>query len=190
MILQIVGGIIRAVLAAYGGRLVEQGLLTDQQLTQGVGAVIVLVTIAWSIWQKSRAHTVPGGAFNPDAMVKKATSANTGGTPVPPCNDGSASVDALLLIAMVFLVLGMALYALPSPLVDRPVPEVVCGRPAGEWLQVVQVEDRRPFFARLVASLRCRPGLAVVYGTNATNGTDKSLSVSISKVEITGGAKF
>ena len=96
MIPQIIGGILRAVMAAYGGRLVEQGMLTDQQLTQGVGAVIVLVTIAWSIWQKGRAHTVPGGAFNPDAPVKKAT-------PVPPCQDGFISWSLLFSLAGIFL---------------------------------------------------------------------------------------
>jgi hypothetical protein len=72
MILQIVGGIVRTVLAAYGGKLVESGLITSDQLSQGIGAVVVLLTLLWSVWQKRRAATTPGGAFNPNAEVRKA----------------------------------------------------------------------------------------------------------------------
>jgi uncharacterized membrane protein YdjX (TVP38/TMEM64 family) len=72
MIIQIVGGIVRTVLAAYGGKLVESGLITADQLSQGIGAIIVVLTLLWSIWQKRRAATTPGGAFNPNAEVRKA----------------------------------------------------------------------------------------------------------------------
>lgn len=76
MILQIIGGIVRAVLAAYGGKLVESGLITADQLSQGIGAVIVLLTILWSVWQKRRAATTPGGPYNPHAEVRKAKRAH------------------------------------------------------------------------------------------------------------------
>ncbi len=72
MILQIIGGIVRTILAAYGGTLVESGLITSDQLSQGIGAVVVLIAIFWSGWQKRRAATTPGGAYNPNAEVRKA----------------------------------------------------------------------------------------------------------------------
>jgi hypothetical protein len=72
MILQILGGIVRTVLSAYGGNLVAEGWLTQEQLTSGTGAVLVLLAIAWSVWQKSRTRTTPGGEFNPRAEVRKA----------------------------------------------------------------------------------------------------------------------
>lgn len=55
MILQILGGIIRTILAAYGGKLVESGLITSDQLSQAIGAIIFFITLAWSIWHKYRA---------------------------------------------------------------------------------------------------------------------------------------
>ncbi len=98
MIAQIIGGIVRAVMAAYGGRLVEQGMLTDQQLTQGIGAVLVLITIGWSVWQKSRARTVPGGEFNPEAPVKKAQEIGDRKSEI-----GKISLSLLLSLAGIFM---------------------------------------------------------------------------------------
>lgn len=55
MILQIIGSIVRTILAAYGGKLVESGLISSDQLTQAIGAIIFFLTLAWSMWQKYRA---------------------------------------------------------------------------------------------------------------------------------------
>lgn len=122
--------------------------------------------------------TTPGGPFNPRAEVRRGTRANR----------GSASLDAMLLAGMCFLFLGMALYALPATarLADLPVPEAVGDRPVSEWMQVVRVEDSRPFFVRLLASVRCTPTAALVHGTDGKNGMD----VRISKIVITGRAEF
>lgn len=79
MILQIVTGILRAILAAWGGKMVEQGLVSSDDLSQAIGAVLVVVTIGWSAWQKYRTHTVPGGAFNPKAPVRRARFASREG---------------------------------------------------------------------------------------------------------------
>ena len=67
MILQILGGIIRTILAAYGGKLVESGLITSDQLTQGIGAIIFFITLAWSIWHKYRATK----KYDPTIPVRK-----------------------------------------------------------------------------------------------------------------------
>jgi len=55
-----------------------------------------------------------------------------------------------------------------------------------EIIAAVRVEDTRPFLTRLIASLRCTPGLARVYGTDGTDGA----RVTITKIEITGGLSF
>lgn len=44
----VIGGIIRAVLAMSGGA----GLASDGEIEQIAGAVAVLLTIAWSVYQK------------------------------------------------------------------------------------------------------------------------------------------
>lgn len=56
MTAQILGSLVRAVLAALGGA----SLVSDGQIDQIVGALAVLVTVAWSIWQKySAQQTAP-----------------------------------------------------------------------------------------------------------------------------------
>jgi hypothetical protein len=45
---QIVGSLVRAILASLGGA----SLASDGQIDQIVGALAVLVTVAWSVWQK------------------------------------------------------------------------------------------------------------------------------------------
>lgn len=57
MTTQIVGGVLRALLAAAPG-----AIISDGEVEQIVTAVAVLVTVAWSIWQKydaSRDKAVP-----------------------------------------------------------------------------------------------------------------------------------
>jgi hypothetical protein len=48
MTAQIVGSILRAALAAYGGA----NVASDSEINQIAGAVAVIVTVAWSIYQK------------------------------------------------------------------------------------------------------------------------------------------
>jgi len=45
-------GIIRHVLTSAGGALVTEGVVSQSQLADGVGAVVVLIGIGWSIWNK------------------------------------------------------------------------------------------------------------------------------------------
>ena len=52
MLIQSIGTILRALLAAYGG----SALLSDTELEQAVGAAAVLVTIAWGVYQKYQAR--------------------------------------------------------------------------------------------------------------------------------------
>lgn len=47
----VIGGVIRAVLAMSGGA----GLASDSEIEQLAGAVAVLVTVAWSVYQKKSA---------------------------------------------------------------------------------------------------------------------------------------
>ena len=51
MTTQIVGGVLRALLAAAPG-----AIISDGEVEQIVTAVAVLVTVAWSIWQKVQAR--------------------------------------------------------------------------------------------------------------------------------------
>lgn len=73
MIPQIVGGILRHVLTVFGGSLVTKGFLDNEQLASGIGAILTILGLAWSIWQKSRTRTEPGGEFNDKAEVRRAT---------------------------------------------------------------------------------------------------------------------
>ena len=85
--------------------------------------------------------TTPGGVFNPKAEVKKAEVAK------PETGDrkserGAASQDTLLLVAVIFILLGMFVWAIPAhssprPLVDQPEPEVIAHRAVCEWMQIV-----------------------------------------------------
>jgi hypothetical protein len=48
MTAQIVGAILRAALAAYGGA----NVASDSEINQIAGALVVVVSLAWSIYQK------------------------------------------------------------------------------------------------------------------------------------------
>jgi hypothetical protein len=48
-------GILRHALTTAGGALVANGTISDGELQTGVGAVIAIVGLAWSIWEKRRA---------------------------------------------------------------------------------------------------------------------------------------
>jgi len=55
VIQKIIGGIARTLLAFYGGKLVESGLITSDDLSTAIGAIIFFTTLGWSMWQKYRA---------------------------------------------------------------------------------------------------------------------------------------
>ena len=60
--------IARHVLTTLGGGLVSGGILTGSQLSDGVGAVVVLGGIVWSLWQKygqRKALAAAGGVLQP-----------------------------------------------------------------------------------------------------------------------------
>ena len=156
-----------------------------------------IVGAIFAIWGRFKATkpitflgaTVPGGQFNPNAEVKKAEPVKAGGTPTLPGNSGRADVDTLLVLWIIFLLAGIAFFQLPAstPMAQRDVPEVIAHRQVADWMQVVRVEDQRPFFARLIASLKCTPTLAIVRGTTAGSA---SYGVTLTEIEITGGADF
>jgi|GEM_PF-1583404 len=154
-----------------------------------------IVGAIFAIWGRFKATkpitflgaTVPGGQFNSKAEVKKAEPVKAGGTPTLPGNSARADVDTLLIIAIIFLLVGVAFFQLPAstPMAQREVPEVIAHRQAADWMQVVRVEDSRPFFTRLLASLKCTPTLAIVRG--AAGG---AYGVTLTEIEITGDADF
>lgn len=49
---EMVGGIARAILASVGGSLVAAGYVDQSTLQAGIGAVVTLITIGWSVWSK------------------------------------------------------------------------------------------------------------------------------------------
>jgi hypothetical protein len=50
----IIGVIARHSIGAIGGGLVAQGLVTTDQLNTVAGSVVVLISVAWSYWQKRK----------------------------------------------------------------------------------------------------------------------------------------
>ena len=85
-ILQIVTGCLRHVLTILGGAYVSKGLLTGEELTTGVAAIVTLIGVGWSIWNKMsiqkkieaqgatmpEPEVIPGEEFNPKAEVRRA----------------------------------------------------------------------------------------------------------------------
>jgi hypothetical protein len=131
--------------------------------------------------------TKPGGPFNPEAEVKKAEVAKPE-TADRKSESGAASQDTLLLVAVIFILLGMFVWAIPAhssprPLIEEPEPEVIAHRAVCKWMQIVRIEDSRPFLTRLLASIHCTPTAALVTTASGT-------SPQITKIEITGGAQF
>lgn len=53
---EVAGVMIRHMLTTAGGSLVASGVIDSEQLSQGVGAVMVLLGVGWSIYQKYRAR--------------------------------------------------------------------------------------------------------------------------------------
>jgi hypothetical protein len=154
--------------------------IVDAEISDILTMVLDAVGASLAIYGRINARkalklTVPGGPFNRKATGSTATRANR----------GSATLDVLLLGAMFFLLLGMALYALPAARVPQiPVPELIGGRPVAEWVQIVRLEDNRPFLARLLSSIRATPSAALV---TTEDGTTRILKIEIG---FQGGATF
>ena len=193
----IIGAVVALVALFAGFKNVK---IDTANLTDILWHVAGLIGSALAIWGRFQATqpikflgaTTPGGAFNPKAEVKKATPIST---PPDSSQSGRADLDALLLVGMFFLLIGMVLYSFPAQsapsghvstqfLSEFPVPAEIGGKPVSEWMQVVTVEDKRPFFVRLWSSLKATPTLAWVQGSNGANG------ISLTKIEISGGADF
>lgn len=178
-----------ALVAGFKNFKVDVGNLTEI-LVQVAG----LVGTALAIYGRIKAtrpvkflgSTQPGGAFNPSAPVKKAEAIPNSTFQIPKSpNGGNASVDALLLVAAIFAVVGIAFCTWPkAPETSLPLPDMCGGRPLSQWIQVVPVADSRPFFTRLLASLRATPGVALITTEQGTT------SLKVISVELTGGAEF
>ena len=48
-------GIVRHLLTGLGGAVVAQGWASEEMVTQGIGAIVTLAGLAWSILDKKRA---------------------------------------------------------------------------------------------------------------------------------------
>lgn len=48
----IIGAVARQALTGLGATLVTNGILNDTQATSGIGAVLALVSLGWSLYQK------------------------------------------------------------------------------------------------------------------------------------------
>jgi hypothetical protein len=194
----IIGAVVALVALFAGFRNVK---IDAANLTDILVQVAGLVGTALAIWGRFQATqpikflgaTTPGGTFNPKAEVKKASPIST---PPDSSKSGSSRYDTLMLVALIFLLLGMALYAWPTRtanqplprhpvLVDMPEPEVISHVRASEWVKIIPVVDERPFFVRLWSSVRGSVTPALVHGSNST-----SYGVAITKIEISGGADF
>lgn len=49
-------GIVRAILTSAGGALITQGIVTDAQLNDVIGAILIVGGALWSYLQKKQAH--------------------------------------------------------------------------------------------------------------------------------------
>lgn len=59
-----IGSIIRNAMAAFGGSMVALGQLDEADAATAGGAVSMLASLAWSIWQKRRARLALEAAKN------------------------------------------------------------------------------------------------------------------------------
>lgn len=152
--------------------------IVPQELTDIVSLVLDTTGAALAIYGRINARkalklTVPGGKFNPRAEARKA---------LPVHRDrGHANLRALLLVVALFAMLGGAMCI--GPVTMREVPMQAGGRPLAEWVQVVPVVDKRPFWQRLWSSVRVTPSVAVAY-------TEGTVTAKLTKIELRGGADF
>ena len=157
--------------------------LTDM-LTLGLDTLGASLAIYGRVHaRKALKLTVPGGAFNPKAEVRKAERVGRRAGRPRSGESGRADFDALMIGGFLFLLVGIALSQIPVPVPSREVPDFIGDKPVSEWMQTVRIEDQRPFFVRLVSSIRCVPSIAMVT-------TEGGSSARITKITLTGRADF
>lgn len=198
MIWKILNGVLRHVLTTLGGGLVADGWLDGNELNTAVGAILALVGVGWSVWQKSKKRSEPGGEFNPAAELRKSLPADpqapglrpaTGAAPGGGITSrkGFATPGALAaLIAVIgFLCLGVAFLRASDPDGREFQTSGTCGgRAYADWIQydgeIHRPGYHRPFLDRLAESLA--PWGEV--------GADKAkVRVSQETAEVSGGWK-
>lgn len=54
--MEFLGGIIRTALATVAGGLIADGIVTTDQVNMVAGAIVVVATAAWSLYQKRAAN--------------------------------------------------------------------------------------------------------------------------------------
>lgn len=167
-------------------------------LTSNIVEALTLVFGALALWGRVKAKapvhfvnrkTIPGGPFNPDAPVKKAIPVRRPRGYVLP--DYLAWICWLAIAALVIAFLSFVrparAQAMPERFpnvieeLEKPLPQNF----SGAWLRVVPVEDKRPFFVRLVDSVSGSSAFAL-HRDPATG----ALSVAVTKLQLTGGADF
>lgn len=72
-------GIVRAILTSLGGALVTQGIVTNAQLSDVIGAILIVGGAVWSWLQKKQAHaalvtSVATGVVTPEKATSTLTS--------------------------------------------------------------------------------------------------------------------
>lgn len=77
VILRVVLGWVRHAMTVIGGVYLAKGYFTEDQLNDIIGGVVTLIAVVWSLIDKIKAEkklraTAAGGAFNPNAEVRKA----------------------------------------------------------------------------------------------------------------------
>ena len=208
MIRSIITGVLRTVLLTVGGAQVGQGWLSDDQLQQLVGAVLTIIAVVWQIVAAARRRTAAGGEFNPRAEVRKALPAQPSG-PRPrlrrPWSHGSrreegAARPAVIGALALSLLVASALYGCMAWAqkqggawrVERTEtwPDIIAGQPdLAHYLKPALREDERPFFPRLLASLR--GGVSGVRWVSAPPDGPKGAGPRLIPVwQLRGGAEF
>ncbi len=144
-------------------------------ITLAGGLLAAIVAIVGRVKaQKSLTMTMPGGAFNPRAEVRKAIA-------VKPSDKGHSLLAPLFLIAA-FELLYLTALAGATWQASR-YSETFFSAHNSPLISFHKAEDNRPFIIRLLCSLRIVPTFAVIHGT-------ESNTASITKIELQGGAEF
>lgn len=182
MLLDIILGIVRTLLAAFGGEWVKSGVITNDQLQSAIGSVIVLITIGWSAWTHRQHHLTV-------QQLKGALDGNLPAAPevrraIPVPDKGSGGMGgtagfcrtlALTALAIVFLFV-LCAGAVSGPwILDR----YAVTREKNVFVLMVAPQDRRPFWERLLRSLHI-----------ANGADDGSITLGGKQPFLVGGADF
>lgn len=52
--MEFIGGLVRTAIAAFAGGLIANGTIEAETVNQVTGAIMVLITAGWSLWQKKQ----------------------------------------------------------------------------------------------------------------------------------------